>query len=86
MKKFIAVLVAAVLLCTMLLPCAIAQEDEKEMVYVIADANGVAGSITVSERLYNPDGSATLTDYSRLNDIENMGGDETFENNDGVLV
>ncbi len=85
MKKFLSVLVAIVLLCTML-PCAFAEEDKKEMVYVIADANGVAGSISVSEHLYNRDGSETLTDYSRLNNIENIGGDETFENQDGVLI
>ena len=86
MKKIISASLAAVLLLGALLPCALAEEDKKEMVYVIADANGIPGSITVSEHLYNHDGSETLSDYSRLTDIENMGGDETFENNDGELT
>ena len=86
MKRILSAAMAALLLVTLLIPCASAEESKKEMVYVIADAAGTPTSITVSEHLMNPDGEDTLTDYSRLTDIENMGGDETFENTDGTLV
>ena len=87
MSRILCTVVAAAMLLTALIPCAVAEtEDKKEMVYVLADANGVPGSITVSEHLFNRDNTDTISDYSRLQNIENMGGDETFENNDGVLV
>ena len=58
-------------------PCAMADVDKKEMVYVLANASGEADQIiVVSERLYN---SAilldTLEDVSRLSGIENLSGD-----------
>ncbi len=52
--------------------------DKEENVYVIADANGVAQEVIVSDWLKNKDGSATLTDATDLKDISNVKGDETY--------
>ena len=61
-------------------------EDKKETVYVLADAEGGVNSVTVSERLYNPDGRDTLEDVSTLSDIENVGGDQGYTVKDGVML
>lgn len=60
--------------------------DKKETVYVLAGADGTPLDIVVSERLRNAEGAATLEDVSSLTDIENLGGDETFTAENGVLV
>ena len=78
-RRIMAVLVAAIMIMTTLVPCALAEgEDKKEMVYVLADASGAANDIVVSERLYNRDGEKKLSDVSTLTGIENLGGDESF--------
>ena len=69
-----------------MLPGALAEVDKKEMVYVLADADGSVNDVIVSERLYNRDGEAQLTDVSRLTDIENVGGDQTYTEENGNLV
>ena len=59
-----------------------AQEEEigkDETVYIIADSKGNAKETIVSEWLKNPEGKDRLTDVSDLKDIENVKGDETFE-------
>lgn len=86
MKRLLSMMTAIALILTVCVPCAFAAEDKKEMVYVLADGNGIPYSITVSEHLYNRNDADTLNDYSRLQNIENMGGDESFENKDGVLA
>ena len=53
--------------------------DKEETVYVIADANGNARDTIVSEWLKNTDKKDTIEDVSKLSDIENVSGDETFE-------
>ncbi len=53
--------------------------DKEETVYVIADANGNAQDTIVSEWLKNTDKKDTIEDVSKLSDIENVSGDETFE-------
>lgn len=58
------------------------QEEEigkDETVYIIADSKGNAKETIVSEWLKNPEGKDRLTDVSDLKDIENVKGDETFE-------
>ena len=51
-RRIMAVLVAVIMIMTTLVPCALAEgEDKKEMVYVLADASGAANDIVVSERL-----------------------------------
>ena len=86
MKKLLSAIVALTLLLTCVLPGALAEVDKKEMVYVLADADGSVNDVIVSERLYNRDGEAQLTDVSRLTDIENVGGDQTWTEENGNLV
>ena len=74
MKKLLSAIVALTLLLTCVLPGALAEVDKKEMVYVLADADGSVNDVIVSERLYNRDGEAQLTDVSRLTDIEKYHG------------
>ena len=83
-KRIMALIVAAIMLLTAV--PSLADVDKKEMVYVLANADGSVDDIIVSERLYNRNGEAQLHDESSLTDIENVGGDETFTNENGVLV
>ena len=76
--------IALAMLCGVL-PTALA-EDKKETVYVIADASGNTESISVSERLYNPDKLDKIEDASALKNIENVGGDQVYTMEDGVLT
>ena len=84
MKRGLSVLIAMVMLFGMTLPAL--AEDKKETVFVIADAEGNANSVTVSERLYNPDKLDELTDFSGLDNIENVGGDQSWTGENGVIV
>ena len=84
MKRGISVLIAMGMLFSMALPAL--AEDKKETVFVIADAEGNASSVTVSERLYNPDKLDELTDLSSLDNIENVGGSQTWTDENGVIV
>ena len=52
---------------------------KEETVYVFTDPYGTQRDITVSNWLKNPEGRKTLEDYSILQDIENVKGDETFD-------
>ena len=52
--------------------------DKEETVYIISDANGTVQDTIVDEWLKNPEGKDELTDVSRLSDIENVKGDESF--------
>jgi len=51
---------------------------KEETVYVIADANGKANKVIVSEWLKNQKGSDTLKDQSNLKDVKNVKGDQDF--------
>ena len=65
-----------------------ASEEEvgkEETVYIIADENGNAEQTIVSEWLKNPERNDRLCDVSDLKEIENVKGDETFEQNGSVL-
>ncbi len=53
--------------------------DKDETVYVLADANGNVNKTIVSDWLKNSDRSEYLSDVSELKDINNVKGDETFE-------
>ncbi|MDO4539467.1 MAG: hypothetical protein Q4B54_14980, partial [Coriobacteriales bacterium] len=76
MRRMAAV-VALSLLCGSAAPVALA-EDKKETVYAFADAAGNVNEVTVSERLYNNEGKDEIVDVSRLQNIENIGGDQTW--------
>lgn len=54
---------------------------KEETVYVVANADGSANNVIVSEWLKNKEGSDTLKDASDLKDITNVKGDETFTQN-----
>ena len=56
-----------------------------ETVYIISDANGSTQKVIVNEWIKNGDGEETINDYSKLKNIENISGNEAFENNDGVI-
>ena len=78
-KRILAAVVAAAMLLTAVLPCALAErEDKKEMVYVLADATGAVNEIIVSEHLYNRNHAAQLRDITRLTEIESIGEDMGF--------
>lgn len=77
----------ALVMALSIAPCALADTvDKKETVYVLADATGAAQRIIVSERLTNPSAEAELRDETRLKDIENVSGEETYTEEGGVLV
>ena len=81
----IAALIVLSMLCGMAVPAV--AEDKKETVYVFADAEGNPDSVTVSERLYNYEGRDEITDVSRLQNIENIGGDQGYSRvTDDVIV
>lgn len=52
--------------------------EKEETVYVNADAGGKVKEITVSSWLKNGSGAAKLTDVTKLMDVINVKGDETF--------
>lgn len=52
-----------------------------ESVYVIADAKGAVEKIIVSDWIRNNQHADTITDFSALDKIENVKGDETFTMN-----
>ena len=83
-KRISALATACTLGLCAVAPCALA--DKKETVFVMADANGNANRVVVSNRLYNDDRLDVLTDYSTLDDIENVGGGQSFTNENGVIT
>lgn len=79
MKRLCAVLLSLALCCALACP-ALGETDKDETVYILADAQGAARKIIVSDWLKNPQGADTLPDVSTLENIENVKGLETFEN------
>lgn len=79
MKRLCAVLLSLALCCAPACP-ALGETDKDETVYILADAQGAARKIIVSDWLKNPQGADTLPDVSTLESIENVKGLETFEN------
>ncbi len=59
---------------------------KEETVYVVANADGSAKDVIVSEWLKNADGADTIEDASDLTDIENVKGDETFSQDGDSLT
>ena len=53
--------------------------DKEETVYLISDASGNVQDTIVDEWLKNPEGKDELKDISKLYDIENVKGEETFD-------
>lgn len=60
--------------------------DKEEMVYVLADSQGVPTDVIVSEWLKNTQGSETLQDVTSLTNVKNVKGDETYtDSEDGII-
>lgn len=59
--------------------------EKDETVYIIADANGTAKQIIVSDWLKNNGASSVLGDVSSLENIENVKGSETYSSDDGEI-
>lgn len=60
--------------------------EKDETVYVNADASGMPESVTVSDWLKNAGSEEALKDISRLEDIKNLKGDESFAANGDTLT
>lgn len=61
--------------------------EKEQTVYVNADENGNSQDVIVSNWLKNQGNEQELTDKTNLTDIQNVKGDETFEQkNDGTIV
>lgn len=77
MKKLMAILLSLTLACAAVLP-ALAEGKKDETVYVLANPDGSARRVIVSDYLSNPDGADTIADVSNLEKIQNVKGDEAF--------
>ena len=83
-KKILTFATAFAMLAATAVPAWAAPEMEKEeTVYVVTEADGSQTEVTVSDHLKNGIGSDKIHDRSTLQDIENVKGDETFEEGDG---
>lgn len=60
--------------------------EKDETVYIIADADGSADKIIVSDHLKNTEGSTVLADITTLSDIENVKGYEDFSHDGDNIV
>ncbi len=82
--KFIAALSALAMLGSTAVPATAATEITKdETVYVVTEADGSQSDVTVSDHLINESGLERIQDKTNLTDIENVKGDETFEEGSG---
>lgn len=79
MKKLLAVLISVMLLWGMALPAWAEGPVKDETVYILAEPDGTARRVIVSDWLTNPDGEDRLADESLLTGIENVKGEETFD-------
>ena len=83
-KKLLAIAAAVSMLGTTAVPAFAASElTKEETVYVVTEADGSQSEVTVSDHLINSSGSDKLHDESDLKDIENVKGDETFDQGSG---
>lgn len=63
------------------------QADKEETVHIKADASGKAEKITVESLLKNPGEGERIMDFSTLDDIKNVEGDEEFtQESNGTLL
>ena len=92
-KNVQALLVGMTMLMSVVLPVTPAlaaaenQIEKEQTVYVNADENGNTEEVIVSNWLKNKGKEKDLKDKSGLTDIENVKGDETFQQNeDGTLT
>ncbi len=79
MKKLMAILISVTLLCGVMLPALAESSEKDETVYILAQPDGTARKIIVSDWLSNPEAQTVLKDATTLNDVENVKGSETFD-------
>ncbi|MCR5584656.1 MAG: hypothetical protein K6F63_04375 [Lachnospiraceae bacterium] len=60
--------------------------DKDETVYVIANADGSKAKVIVSNRLKNSDGAEEIKDRSKLQNIKNVGGKESYVNDGDAIT
>lgn len=80
MKKLLAVVVSLALVCGVALPAWAEGSTKDETVYVLANPDGGARKIIVSDWLSNPDALDEIADVINLTDVENVKGKQPFEN------
>ena len=85
-KKTIALLLVLSMTIAMGGMAASAEPAKHERVYVVADSGGNVLSLTDSIRLENRDGSDEITDSTMLNDVQNIGGDQSFTQEGNSIV
>ena len=85
-KKIIALLLVLSMTIAMGGMAASAEPAKHERVYVVADSGGNVLSLTDSIRLENRDGSDEITDSTMLNDVQNIGGDQSFTQEGNSIV
>lgn len=78
MKKLMAVLLSMMMLCACAVPAVAENSVKDETVYILANPDGTARKVIVSDWLSNPDALSTLTDASTLDTLQNVKGNETF--------
>lgn len=92
LKKIGAVAISAVMVTGMIsgagsISYAAEKMEKQETVYVNQKADGSVDNITVSDWLKNISGTGNVTDVSHLDNIKNVKGDESFQQEkDGKLV
>ncbi len=84
MKKLMAVTLAVMM--ALGCGCAAAENTKHERVYAVTGADGTVKSITDIIRLENAEGLEKLNDLTRLKEIVNAGGKETFTLDGETLV
>ncbi len=60
--------------------------SKDETVYILSNADGSVRKIIVSDWMKNALNESSIKDYSELNDVTNVKGDEEFSKNDNSLV
>ena len=85
-KKIIALLLVLSMTIAMGGMAASAELAKHERVYIVADSNGSVLSLTDSIRLENRDGTDEITDSTMLNDVQNIGGDQSFTQEGNSIV
>lgn len=60
--------------------------EKNETVYVLADADGSVQEIIVSDWLKNMTSAQNITDVSKLSEIENVKGDESYTVGDNSII
>ena len=81
LSKALAMFLAAALTIPAAVPVAASEStaDKEETVYVKTDANGEEKTVIVSDWLKNFSGEAKIKDATDLTDVENVKGNETYQ-------